>query len=68
MYVPEYGLCLVEHSSGWVLLPMPPIQPVDATVVRGSGSSCGVAKDRVDNQSENQYCLDWFMCFRKESK
>lgn len=48
--------------------PHAPIQPVDATVVRGSGSSCGVAKERMDNQSENQYCLDWFMCFRKESK
>ncbi|WP_286167328.1 hypothetical protein [Clostridium sp. J1101437_171009_A5] len=48
--------------------PHAPIQPVDAMVVRGSGISCGVAKERMDNQSENQYCLDWFMCFRKESK
>ena len=30
--------------------------------------SCGVAKERMDNQSEDQYCLDWFLCFRKEPK
>ncbi len=42
-------------------------RPGDDVIVPTAGS-CGVAKERMDNQSENQYCLDWFMCFRKESK
>ena len=37
-------------------------------VATPTAGSCGVAKERMDNQNENQYCLDWFMCFRKESK
>ena len=40
-------------------------RPGDDVIVPTAGS-CGVAKERMDNQSENQYCLDWFMCFRKE--
>lgn len=28
-------------------------------------SSCGAAKDRVDNAGDDYYCLDWFLCFRK---
>ena len=42
-------------------------RPGDDVIVPTAGS-CGVAKERMDNQSENQYCLDWFMCFRKEAK
>ena len=42
-------------------------RPGDDVIVPTAGS-CGVAKERMDNQNENQYCLDWFMCFRKESK
>jgi hypothetical protein len=30
--------------------------------------SCVTAKERMDNQNEDQYCLDWFLCFRKEKK
>jgi peroxiredoxin (alkyl hydroperoxide reductase subunit C) len=31
-------------------------------------SSCGAAKDRVDNAGDDYYCLDWFLCFRKSPK
>jgi len=30
--------------------------------------SMGSAKERVESTDENTYCLDWFMCFRKEKK
>jgi peroxiredoxin (alkyl hydroperoxide reductase subunit C) len=42
-------------------------QPGDDVIVPPPGS-CGTAKDRVENQSEDTYCLDWFMCFKKEKK
>jgi len=28
--------------------------------------SCGTAKERVESTDEDMYCLDWFMCFKKE--
>lgn len=37
-------------------------------VIVPTAGSCGTAKERMDNQDEEQYCLDWFMCFRKEKK
>ena len=42
-------------------------RPGDDVIVPTAGS-CGTAKDRMENQSEEQYCLDWFMCFRKDKK
>ncbi|MDD3171935.1 MAG: peroxiredoxin [Bacilli bacterium] len=42
-------------------------RPGDDVIIPTAGS-CGVAKERMDNKDENQYCLDWFMCFKKESK
>ena len=42
-------------------------RPGDDVIVPTAGS-CGVAKDRMDNQSDDQYCLDWFMCFKREKK
>ena len=42
-------------------------RPGDDVIVPTAGS-CGTAKERMDNQTEDQYCLDWFMCFRKEKK
>jgi len=42
-------------------------QPGDDVIVPPPGS-CGSAKERVESQDENTYCLDWFMCFRKEKK
>ena len=40
-------------------------QPGDDVIVPPPGS-CGTAKERVESKDENTYCLDWFMCFKKE--
>lgn len=42
-------------------------RPGDDVIVPTAGS-CGTAKERMENQSDDQYCLDWFMCFRREKK
>ena len=42
-------------------------RPGDDVIVPTAGS-CGTAKERMENQNGEQYCLDWFMCFRKEKK
>ena len=42
-------------------------QPGDDVIVP-TANSCGVAKERVESSDENQYCLDWYLCFRKEKK
>ena len=42
-------------------------QPGDDVIVPTAGS-CGVAKERVESNDPNMYCLDWFLCFRKETK
>ncbi len=42
-------------------------QPGDDVIVPPPGS-CGSAKERVESHDEDTYCLDWFMCFRKEKK
>ena len=34
-------------------------------VIVPTAGSCGVAKERMENQTEEQYCLDWFLCFKK---
>lgn len=39
-------------------------RPGDDVIVPTAGS-CGTAKERMENQNEDQYCLDWFMCFKK---
>ena len=40
-------------------------QPGDDVILPPPGS-CGTARDRVQMHDENTYCLDWFMCFRRE--
>ena len=40
-------------------------QPGDDVIIPTPGS-CGAAKERMESQDENKYCLDWFLCFRKE--
>ena len=40
-------------------------QPGDDTIVPTAGS-CGTAKERMESKSGDMYCLDWFLCFRKE--
>ena len=42
-------------------------QPGDDVIVPPPGS-CGVAKERVEAKDDKTYCLDWFMCFKKENK
>jgi peroxiredoxin 2/4 len=42
-------------------------QPGEDVIIPPPGS-CGSAKERVESSNEDQYCLDWFMCFRKEKK
>ena len=42
-------------------------QPGDDTIIPTAGS-CGTAKERMESKDESKYCLDWFLCFRKEKK
>lgn len=42
-------------------------RPGDDVIVPTAGS-CGTAKERMETKDDNTYCLDWFMCFRKEKK
>lgn len=40
-------------------------QPGDDVIIPPPGS-CGAAKERVESQDDSKYCLDWFMCFKKD--
>ncbi|MDA3931540.1 MAG: peroxiredoxin [Tenericutes bacterium] len=40
-------------------------RPGDDVIVPTAGS-CGTAKERMDSKDDDTYCLDWFMCFKKE--
>jgi peroxiredoxin (alkyl hydroperoxide reductase subunit C) len=40
-------------------------RPGDDVIVPPAGS-CGTAKDRMDGVEEDVYCLDWFMCLKKD--
>lgn len=42
-------------------------RPGDDVIVPTAGS-CGTAKERVESKDPDMYCLDWFMCYRKEKK
>lgn len=42
-------------------------RPGDDVIVPTAGS-CGVAKERMDDESGDIYCLDWFMCLKKDKK
>ncbi len=42
-------------------------RPGQDTIVPTAGS-CGVAKERMETKSEDTYCLDWFLCFKREKK
>lgn len=42
-------------------------RPGDDVIIPAPGS-CGTVKERVESKDENQYCLDWFICFKKEKK
>jgi len=40
-------------------------RPGDDVIVPPPGS-CGVAEERVSAKDDDTYCLDWFMCFKRE--
>ena len=42
-------------------------RPGDDVIIPTAGS-CGTAKERMESKDEDMYCLDWFLCFRKEKK
>ncbi len=42
-------------------------QPGDDVILPPPGS-CGTAKERVEQHPDDVYCLDWFLCFKKEKK
>lgn len=42
-------------------------RPGDDVIIPTAGS-CGTAKKRMESQDKDTYCLDWFMCFKKEKK
>jgi peroxiredoxin 2/4 len=39
-------------------------QPGEDVIIPPAGS-CGVAKERMESDAEDMYCLDWFLCFKK---
>lgn len=39
--------------------------PGEDTIVPTAGS-CGTAKERMESKEGDMYCLDWFLCFKKE--
>ncbi len=41
-------------------------RPGDDVIVPTAGS-CGTAKERMESDEEDMYCLDWYMCFKKDS-
>ncbi len=41
--------------------------PCDDVILPPPGT-CGAAMERVAQVSENQYCLDWFLCFRQSGE
>jgi peroxiredoxin 2/4 len=42
-------------------------RPGDDVIIPPPGS-CGLAKERVEKVEDGKYCLDWFMCLRKDTK
>ncbi|MEA3430888.1 MAG: peroxiredoxin [Nanoarchaeota archaeon] len=42
-------------------------KPGDDVIIPPPGS-CGTAKKRVESKEEGKYCLDWFMCLKKDKK
>lgn len=42
-------------------------RPGEDVIVPPAGS-CGTAKDRMDGKDDTDYCLDWFMCLRKDKE
>ena len=59
-------LALQKSDSDQVATPAD-WRPGDDVIIPTPGS-CGTAKERMESKKDDQYCLDWFMCFRREKK
>lgn len=57
-------IALQKADSGGVATPAD-WRPGDDVIIPTAGS-CGTAKERMESKDDNMYCLDWFMCFKKE--
>jgi len=42
-------------------------RPGEDVIIPPAGS-CGTAKERMESDDDSTYCLDWFMCFKREKK
>ncbi|MFP4117876.1 MAG: peroxiredoxin [Candidatus Woesearchaeota archaeon] len=42
-------------------------KPGEDVIIPPPGS-CGTAKERMETDEEGKYCLDWFMCLKKDRK
>jgi peroxiredoxin (alkyl hydroperoxide reductase subunit C) len=42
-------------------------QPGDDVIIPPPGS-CGTAKERMQEKDEDKYCIDWFMCLKKDKR
>ncbi|KFZ26620.1 MAG: Alkyl hydroperoxide reductase subunit C [Candidatus Izimaplasma bacterium HR2] len=42
-------------------------RPGDDLIVPPAGS-CGTAQERMESEDDDTYCLDWFMCLKKDTK
>jgi peroxiredoxin (alkyl hydroperoxide reductase subunit C) len=42
-------------------------RPGEDVIIPPPGS-CGMAKERVEKEEPGKYCLDWFICFKKDSQ
>jgi len=40
-------------------------EPGDDVIIPPPGS-CGMAKERVEKPEKDSYCIDWFLCFKKD--
>lgn len=40
-------------------------RPGEDTIIPPAGT-CGLAKERIEDKSDDKYCLDWFLCFKRE--
>ena len=57
-------LIAMQHSDEYGIATADNWEIGDDVIVPPPGS-CGSAKDRVDGQGDDYYCLDWFLCFKK---
>lgn len=42
-------------------------RPGDDVIIPPPGS-CGAAREALEDRDDDKYCLDWFLCFRKDKK